>query len=115
MKYLLGLLSILLIVCAFINAWNNPMANIALSVPFTNLTILTNSFVYVVCVFVAGFIAGSLFGSVFLISQKEKLSPYKRQFEKMSVIKDSNEAKVQALEAKIKTLESALEQAIENK
>lgn len=115
MKYFLSFLSLLIAVCVFINAWNNPAANLALSVPFSNLTILTNSFVYVVAVFVVGIICGVFAGIAYAIGQREKLMPYKRQLEKVSVMKESNESRVQVLEAKIKTLETALQQAIENK
>lgn len=115
MKYILGVLSLLLAGAVVVMAWNNPSAHIALTVPFIKLTIFTNSFVYIVAIMVVGFCAGLLMGSVFALNQKEKLSPYKRQVEKLSVMKDSNQSRVEVLEAKIKTLETALQQSLENK
>lgn len=115
MKYVLGFLSVVLMLCVVVMAWNNPSAHFALSVPFLHLTIFTNSFVYIVGILVLGFLSGLLFGGALAINQKEKIAPYKRQLEKMSVIKDSNQSKVEVLEAKIKTLETALQQTLENK
>lgn len=115
MKYFLGILSLILFAWVVLMAWNNPSAHIALSVPVIKLTIFTNSFIYVLGILVVGFVAGLLFGGAFAVNQKEKLAPYKRQLEKLSVMKDSNQSRVEVLEAKIKTLEVALQQSLENK
>ncbi len=115
MKYVFGILSLIIVAFVAIIAWENPSANIALSVPFLKLTIFTNSFIYVLGVFVVGFIAGIFCGCAFVVYQKDKMEPYKRQLEKMTVIKESNQSKVEVLEAKIKTLEVALKQSLENK
>ena len=115
MKYLLAILSFLIIGFVSITTWNNPSAHIALSVPFIKLTIFTNSFIYVLGILVVGVIAGLLLGGTFLLHQKEKINPYKRQLEKLSVVKDSSQSRVEVLEAKIKTLEIALQQALNKK
>ena len=115
MKYILGILSLLSVALISLMAWNNPSAHIALSVPLIKLTIFTNSFVYVIGIMVAGFCAGLLLGCAFALNQKEKINPYKRQLEKLSVVKDSNQSRVEVLEAKIKTLEIALQQSLDNK
>ena len=47
-----------------------------------------------------------------LACQKEKTAPYKRQLEILSVKNDSDSSKISTLEAKIKTLEKALDQAL---
>lgn len=114
MKYILGILSVVLLAAVVLMAWNNPSASIALSVPFIKLTIFTNSFVYIVGILIAGSVAGLLLGSAFTLNQKEKIAPYKRQLEKLSVVKDSNQSRVEVLEAKIKTLETALQQSLDN-
>lgn len=62
------------------------------------------------------FIAGSLF-SLFLlmpllIKYREKEGAFERKLEKTSVSSDENSAKVKVLEAKIQTLEKALENAL---
>ena len=50
-----------------------------------------------------------------MLNQKDKINPYKRQLEKLSVVKDSSQSRVEVLEAKIKTLEAALQKSIDNK
>ena len=88
MKYFLAILSILITMLVVIMAWNNPAAHIALSVPIIKLTIFTNSFIYVIGILCVGFFAGLLLGCAFMLNQKEKINPYKRQLEKLSVVKD---------------------------
>lgn len=46
------------------------------------------------------------------VSEKNKLNAYKRELEKSSVTNSSNSSKVQVLEAKIATLEKALNDAL---
>ncbi len=115
MKYLLAILSVLILVMTILMAWNNPSAHIALSVPIIKLTIFTNSFVYIAAILTVGFLAGLLLGCAFMLNQKDKINPYKRQLEKLSVVKDSSQSRVEVLEAKIKTLEAALQKSIDNK
>lgn len=115
MKYLLGIISAFMIGLTIFMAWNNPSAHIALSVPIIKLTIFTNSFVYIVGILAVGFLAGLLLGFAFVVNQKDKINPYKRQLEKLSVVKDSSQSRVEVLEAKIKTLEAALQKSIDNK
>lgn len=115
MKYVLGISSVILLLAVVLIAWNNPSASIALSIPFFKLTIFTNSFVYVLSVLFAGGLSGLLLGCAFAQNQKEKISPYKRQLEKLSVVKESNQSRVEVLEAKIKTLEAALQQSLNDK
>lgn len=114
MKYVLGTLSVFLLFAVVIMAWNNPSAVIALSVPIIKLTIFTNSFVYVVGVLLLGCLSGLLFGISFVLGQKETISAYKRQLEKLSVVKETNQSRVEVLEAKIKTLEMALQQSLDS-
>ena len=115
MKYLLGFLSVLMVSIIVVMAWNNPSAHIALYIPFIKLTIFTNSFIYIIGILVGGFLAGLLLGGAFVLNQKGKINPYKRQLEKLSVDKDSSQSRVEVLEAKIKTLEAALQKSIDNK
>ena len=114
MKYLLAILSLFITLSVVIIAWNNPSAHIALSIPVIKLTIFTNSFVYILGILVTGFISGVLLGGAFVLNQKDKINPYKRQLEKLSVVKDSSQSRVEVLEAKIKTLEAALQKSLDN-
>ncbi len=115
MKYFLGFVSIAILSAMILVAWYNPSYNIALSLPFFKLTIYTTYFVYAALLSVCGFIAGVLFGGAFAIGQKEKISPIRRQLEKLTVQKDSNQSRVEVLEAKIKTLETALQKSLDDK
>jgi len=69
---------------------------------------------FVFIVLAMGLTIGLLLGFAFMLSRIEKMASYKRQLEKVSVNNDSNESKVEVLEEKIKTLEKALEKALEN-
>lgn len=115
MKYILAILALVGLAGMILMAWNNPACNIALSVPYLKLTIYTNYFVYASMLIICGFIAGMMFCGAFLLAQKEKIAPYKRQLEKMSVQNDSDTSRVAVLEAKVKTLEAALQKALDNK
>ena len=62
------------------------------------------------------FIAGMLFG-IFLMNirlnvKNERISTYKRELEKESVLSTESDAKVKVLESKIEVLEKALENAL---
>lgn len=72
-------------------------------------------YAYPWAVFGIGVLAGGFIGLSFASAQKEKIKTYKRQLEKVSVISDADSSKVEVLEAKIRTLEAALKQSLENK
>lgn len=62
------------------------------------------------------FLSGTLFG-IFLMMLKlnvknDRISSYKRELEKESIVSDENSAKVKVLESKVEVLEKALENAI---
>ena len=115
MKYLLAIISTLIITILVIIITSNSATPIALTIPVINLTIFTNSLIYIAGIMALSFGAGLLLGGAFIINQKNKINPYKRQLEKLSVVKDSSESRVEVLEAKIKTLEAALQKSLENK
>ena len=67
---------------------------------------------YTLITLVVGLFTGiCLIGQLYL-SEKNKLNAYKRELEKSSVSNSSNSSKVQVLEAKIATLEKALDDAL---
>ena len=75
-----------------------------------------NSFKYLsLILFVYGIITGILLMTLVLSAKTSKLNIYKRELEKESVKTDENNSKVKVLEAKIKVLEKALDNAIKNK
>lgn len=64
--------------------------------------------------FIAGILVGALWAGTFYISLHKKLKEYQRKLEKTSVQSDEDSSKVEVLEAKIQTLEKALESALKN-
>ena len=124
MKTILNIISYLAILgVIYIAIINAPqMINIALltkdmmialglqDVEIINKTI--NTATYTLSVLGVGVFAGvCLLGQLYL-SEKNKLNAYKRELEKSSVTNSSNSSKVQVLEAKIATLEKALNDAL---
>lgn len=65
-------------------------------------------------IFVAGLVVGALWAGTFHISTQKKLKEYQRKLEKTCVQSDSDSSKVEVLEAKIQTLEKALQSALES-
>lgn len=65
--------------------------------------------------FVAGTLAGVFWAATFYSPVENKLKEYQRKLEKTSVATDEESSKVAVLEEKIKTLEAALQSALENK
>jgi uncharacterized membrane protein YciS (DUF1049 family) len=69
---------------------------------------------HTIIIFSAGFALGSaVFGWLYL-RLKNKMKAYERQLEKTSVAGASSSSRVEVLEAKIKVLEKALEDALKN-
>jgi septal ring factor EnvC (AmiA/AmiB activator) len=75
--------------------------------PFLSKTLKLS--VYTLIIFGCGILSGLGILSLFLGIQKDKVKAYKRELEKNVVSGESNSAKVNVLEAKIKTLEKAFE------
>lgn len=62
--------------------------------------------------FGAGIVVGSFWFAEHFMRQEDKIKAYKRELEKSSVSTSDSSSKVQVLEAKIKVLEKALEDAL---
>lgn len=67
-----------------------------------------------IVILATGFIISAYLIGQFYLAQKDKLSAYKRELEKSSVSNSTSSSKVEVLEAKIATLEKALDNAINN-
>ena len=67
---------------------------------------------YTLIVLGAGIFAGICWLAQFYFAQKESLNAYKRELEKNSVSNMTSSSKVEVLEAKIATLEKALNDAL---
>lgn len=64
---------------------------------------------------VMAFIAGYVFCAILKTKVTELCEAYQKRHENTSIEKDGDKAKIDVLEAKIKTLEAALEAALRNK
>ncbi len=65
---------------------------------------------------IAIFVIGGLFGTVrTTMTQDKRFSALKREEEKNAITSTESQARVKVLEAKIQTLEKALENALKNK
>ena len=71
-----------------------------------------NLAVYTVIVLAVGLFTGICWMGQFYLAQKEKLNAYKRELEKSSITNSSSSSRVEVLEAKIATLEKALDDAL---
>lgn len=65
--------------------------------------------------FIVGVLAGIFWAASFYLPVEKRLREYQRKLEKTSVQTDEESSKVAVLEEKIKTLEKALQSALENK
>ena len=65
-------------------------------------------------IFTCGFILGMLLMSICIMFKNKKINIYQRKLEKESISSDENAAKVKVLEAKIKVLETALDNTLGN-
>lgn len=71
-----------------------------------------NLALYTFIVLGVGMFAGMSWVGQFYLAQKEKLNAYKRELEKSSITNSSSTSRVEVLEAKIATLEKALDDAL---
>lgn len=113
MKILLKLVSLLIvIVMLFIASANlGSTINLALFVGFYYI-----KFIYVILGFLfAGLVAGLAWSWADYLGVNAKLKEYQRKLEKTSVQSSEDSSRVEVLEAKIATLEKALQSALENK
>lgn len=119
MKVIFNIISIIIIIAvAFLASLNSQTVfDLSLINAKGVGTIVSNvHFVPVVLlVFILGTIAGVLWATAFYSSTRIKLKEYQRKLEKTSVQSSEDCSKVEVLEAKIATLEKALQSALENK
>lgn len=68
--------------------------------------------VLTIIVLAVGFVVSAFLVGQFYLVQKDKLNAYKRELEKSSVSNSTSSSRVEVLEAKIATLEKALDNAL---
>lgn len=71
--------------------------------------------VYTAEIFIAGFIAGAVIISMFLSKTGKKIKAYERELERKTVKGQQVASKADVLEAKVKTLETALNSVLTEK
>ena len=87
-------------------------ADVANSLHLPNYTKSVRFGVYTLSLFVLGFLSGLVFAGQFYFALQDKFKAYKRELERSSITNSSGEAKINVLEAKIATLEKALNDAL---
>ena len=112
LKYMYILLLCLILVCIGISIYYN----------FNNITeyfcpimqkVYTTKLIYIMSLFfVLGVATGLLFGNIKRFKVNNLCNAYQKRHENISIEKDSDKAKISALEAKIATLEAALDSAL---
>lgn len=109
MYYLLGInVLISLVITTLYCFWMNNYHNV-----FMNLSMFNHDFQLKLSLvgiysFILGFIICMLFFSGIIFVKLSKVKTYKNKLEEKSVDKDKDQAKIEALERKIATLEKAL-------
>ncbi len=91
----------------------NTSLDMTLYCPFMRKEFAANFVMMAAQFLFTGIIVGTLMSIYFMSPKAEDLSAYKRRCEKLSVETDSSDTRIQALEAKIQTLEIALKNALE--
>ena len=114
MKKLINIVSYIpvlgVIYTAIINA--SEILTLKLSAADSEPALNLNLAIYTLIVLVVGLFAGICQIGQFYLTQKEKLNAYKRELEKSSVTNSTSTSRVEVLEAKIATLEKALNDAL---
>ena len=87
-------------------------ADVANSLHLPNYSKSVRFGTYTLSLFVLGFLSGLVFAGQFYFALQDKFKAYKRELERSSITNSSGEAKINVLEAKIATLEKALDDAL---
>ena len=93
---------------------NNPRIY-DISNPFDLHTYTVKVILIPIVVFVCAYISGYMACALIKSKTDDLCNAYQKRHESISIEKDNNNAKIATLEAKIETLEVALQQALKNK
>ena len=88
------------------------ITNVGTQILLQPFGITLNFALYTAIIAILGLLMGAIWVGHFYFSEKCKLGMYKRELEKSSISDSSNKSKVEVLEAKIATLEKALQDAL---
>lgn len=116
MRILFNIIAVLILVAVIFLAVLNAQTTLSLTFwaagKTSSLTYIISLLSLIAIIMALGMIAGGLLTSSYYQSAKTKLKEYQRKLEKTSVQSSEESSRVQVLEAKIKTLEKALESAL---
>jgi len=119
MKIIFNIISIAIVITVIFLAYLNSQIVFDLTIwalKGTKHLVYHTSLVRVLAsVFVLGIIAGASWAAAFYLQGQKKLKEYQRKLEKTSVQSTEESSRVAVLEAKIATLEKALQSALGNK
>lgn len=118
MKIIFNIISIFMVTAVIFLAYLNINTNLSFiiwkSLSTSSLLVYHSKFFFVILiVFLLGIITGACWAGTFYSQTHKKLKEYQRKLEKTSVQTDEESSKVSVLEEKIKTLEKALQAALD--
>ncbi len=90
----------------------NEIANLNLSLMYSNINFSISFFAFVILLYLFGIFAGILIMIPAILDSAKINKNAKRKLEAASVNKDENDIQISVLENKIKTLEAALDKAL---
>ncbi len=112
MSNILMIIAIIETILVVMFANNNASNILNLNINYTDISVTTGFFGICILIYTLGITAGVLimFKGIFLSSKRANSA--KRMLEKQSISADDSELQIRALENKIKTLETALDKAL---
>ncbi len=104
---LITLLAIILLIILL------PDINFKIYTPYLEKSLSFNLSQYSLLLFSLSYISALFFSMLYISKRNSLINSYEKRYEKMSVNKDESEHQINILENKIKTLETALKQALD--
>ena len=111
MKFLAYCIIFVLMTLLILFDYKNAQTTVSYFV-FNNTLINSLLPLVVTIAFLGGLIAGAMYGWILMINAKKYSLAQNKRVEKFSVDQDSATLKIKTLEAKVKTLETALDKAL---
>lgn len=114
-KYMYLLVEILIVATLAVFIYFNKNATVAFFCPIMQKMYVTKLIYLTLLIFVLSHTAGFALCAFFKTKVSALVDAYQKRHENISIEKDSDKAKIATLEAKIATLETALDNALNNK
>ena len=114
-KYIYLLIEIVIVASFAVFLYFNRNETVTYFCPIMKNTYSTQLIYFCIMIFVMSHVAGYALCAFFKTKVSALVDAYQKRHENISIEKDSDKAKIAALEAKIATLEAALDSALKNK